>query len=94
MSAVPPRLEVLLSNDESDATTVVEVRAPDAPVVLYRVAHALSDAGLEIHSAVIATLGHEVVDVFYVTNAKSPSGQVPEGDFDEVRAAVKAALSS
>jgi [protein-PII] uridylyltransferase len=94
VSAIPPRLEVLVSNDESDSTTVVEVRAPDAPVVLYRVTHALAEAGLDIRSAVVATLGHEVVDVFYVTHAKSPSGQVPEGDFDEVRAAVKAALSS
>ena len=80
---------------ELDAT-VVEVRAPDAPIVLYRVAHALSIAGLDIRSAVVATLGHEVVDVFYVTrssDANSPSGQVPEGEFSEIRAAVRSALA-
>ncbi|MFZ4719140.1 MAG: [protein-PII] uridylyltransferase [Ilumatobacteraceae bacterium] len=94
LAAAPARLEVLVSNEASDSTTVVEVRAPDAPVVLYRVAHALSGAGLDIRSAVVATLGHEVVDVFYVlrSDADSPSGKVPEGEFDEIRAAVRAAL--
>jgi [protein-PII] uridylyltransferase len=97
MAAAAPRLEVLVSNEASDSTTVVEVRAPDAPIVLYRVAHALSVAGLDIRSAVVATLGHEVVDVFYVTrstgDANSPSGHVPEGEFSEIKAAVRAALA-
>jgi [protein-PII] uridylyltransferase len=96
MSAAPPRLEVLVSNDASDSTTVVEVRAPDEPIVLYRVARALSRSGLDIRSAVVATLGHEVVDVFYVLrpgpDANSPSGKVPEGEFDEIRSAVRLAL--
>jgi [protein-PII] uridylyltransferase len=95
MSAVPARLEILVSNDESDSTTMVEVRAPDAPVVLYRVAHALSALGLDIRSAVVATLGHEVVDVFYVTapGAHSPAGHLPTGEFDVVRSAVREALA-
>jgi [protein-PII] uridylyltransferase len=93
-AAAPARLEVLVSNDASDATTVVEVRAPDAPGVLYRVAHALTAAGLDIRGAVVATLGHEVVDAFYVTSATSPSGKVPEGDFEGVRDALRAALAA
>ena len=95
MAAAPPRLEVLVSNAESDATTLVEVRAPDAPMVLYRLSHALSAHGLDIRSAVIATLGHEVVDSFYVRRAGSAGvpGQVPAADFDGVRAAVVAALA-
>lgn len=92
-AAAPARLEVLVSNDASDRTTVVEVRAPDAPGVLYRLAHALTLQGLDIRSAVVATLGHEVVDAFYVTSAKSPSGKLPEGDFEGVRAALRAALA-
>ena len=97
VSAAPARLEILVSNDQSDSTTMVEVRAPDAPVVLYRVAHALSALGLDIRSAVVATLGHEVVDAFYVTahpDADSPAGQIPAGEFDRVRAAVREALAS
>jgi [protein-PII] uridylyltransferase len=96
IAAAPPRLEVLVSNDASDSTTVVEVRAPDEPIVLYRVARAFRRAGLDIRSAVVATLGHEVVDVFYVlrqgADADSPPGKVPEGEFDEIRAAVRTAL--
>ena len=93
MSATPARLEVLVSNEASDYTTVVEVRAPDAPVVLYRVARALSLSGLDIRSAVVATLGHEVVDVFYVTRPASPNGQLRPDEFAEVRDAVRAALA-
>lgn len=95
VAAAPPRLEVLVSNDESDTTTIVEVRAPDAPVVLYRVAHALAGLGLDIRSAVVATLGHEVVDVFYVVHpgASGTSGQLAPESFDSVRDAVRAALS-
>ena len=96
VSAVPPRLEVLVSNEASDSTTVVEVRAPDAPIVLYRVAHALSQSGLDIRSAVVATLGHEVVDVFYVlrssADGSSLPGKLPEAEFDAIRAAVRTAL--
>ena len=93
-AAVEPRLEVLVSNDASDSTTVVEVRAPDAPAVLYRLAHALSGLHLDIRSAVVATLGHEVVDVFYVTVA-DPSGravQVPDSEFERIRTGLRAAL--
>ncbi len=96
VSAVPPRLEVLVSNEASDSTTVIEVRAPDAPIVLYRVAHALSRFGLDIRSAVVATLGHEVVDVFYVLRsgpeAGAVPGKLPEHEFDAVRDAVRTAL--
>lgn len=91
VAAQPARLEVLVSNDASDSTTVVEVRAPDAPAVLYRVAHALSAMGLDIRSAVVATLGHEVVDVFYVR--LPDAGQLDETRFDTVRAAVRGALT-
>ncbi|HNJ97575.1 MAG TPA: [protein-PII] uridylyltransferase [Ilumatobacteraceae bacterium] len=91
MAAVAPRLEVLVSNEASESSTVVEVRAPDAPAVLYRLSHALSTMGLDIGSAVVATLGHEVVDVFYVTSA---GAKLPADVHDSVRTALKAALEA
>jgi [protein-PII] uridylyltransferase len=94
LAAAPARLEVLLSNEASATTTVVEVRAADAPAVLYRLSHALTDLDLDVRSAVVATLGHEVVDAFYVTTRKSPTGRVPAGDFEAIRAALIAALSA
>ena len=66
-AAASPRREVFISNDASDRTTMIDVRAPDAPAVLYRLSHEIALAGLDIRSAKVATLGHEVVDVFYVT---------------------------
>lgn len=94
LAAAPPRLEVLLSNEASASTTVVEVRTADAPAVLYRLSHALTGLDLDVRSAVVATLGHEVVDAFYVTTRKSPTGRVPAGDFEVIRAALIAALSA
>ena len=66
IAAAPPRLEVLVSNEASASTTMIDVRAPDAIAVLYRLAATLAERGLDIRSAKVATLGHEVVDVFYV----------------------------
>lgn len=91
VSAVAPRLEVLVSNEASETATMVEVRAPDAPAVLYRLSHALAALGLDIRSAVVATLGHEVVDVFYVT---SGGGKLPADAHEGVREALRAALAA
>jgi [protein-PII] uridylyltransferase len=90
LAAAPPRFEVLISNDASETSTMIDVRAPDAPATLYRLSHALAGAGYDIRSAKVATLGHEVVDVFYV---QCPDGQVPPRDHDEVRAQLTAALA-
>jgi [protein-PII] uridylyltransferase len=65
-AARPAEPRVLIDNDASRASTVVEVRAPDATNVLCRIARALADCDVDIHSAKVATLGHEVVDTFYV----------------------------
>jgi [protein-PII] uridylyltransferase len=89
-AAAAARLEVLVDNDASADTSVIEVRAPDGPAVLYRVSHALSEIGLDIRSAKVATLGHEVVDVFYVTQH---GAQLAAGAVETTRAAVLAALT-
>lgn len=87
LAAAPAQREVLVSNEASTDTTVVDVRAPDAVAVLYRLAAALRDLGLDIRSAKVATLGHEVVDVFYVD-------RIAEDRHESVRAALKAALGT
>jgi [protein-PII] uridylyltransferase len=92
LAAAPPQLEVLISNEASHSTTVVEVRAPDGVALLYRLSHTLSAAGLDIRSAKVATLGHEVVDVFYASSPDTDDGKVPERRHDELRALLRAAL--
>jgi [protein-PII] uridylyltransferase len=92
LAAAPPELEVLISNEASSTTTVIDVRAPDGVAVLYRLSHTVSLAGLDIRSAKVATLGHEVVDVFYVNSPDTEDGKVPERRHDELRALLRAAL--
>ena len=83
-AAHPPEARVLFDDDASDAT-VIEVRAPDGVGVLARIAGALGECGVDIHRALVSTLGHEVVDAFYV-------GPLPEAERARVESAVLAAL--
>ncbi|HEX2192640.1 MAG TPA: ACT domain-containing protein, partial [Acidimicrobiales bacterium] len=66
--AVPTGTRVTVTNDASDTSTVVEVRAPDRVGTLYRITRALADLELDIRHAKVSTLGPEVVDVFYVVS--------------------------
>ena len=84
-----------MSNEASDSSTMIDIRVPDGPAVLYQLSAALAAEGLDIRSAKVATLGHEVVDVFYVARA-NPSGTdapVPEADHGALRGAVDAAVA-
>jgi [protein-PII] uridylyltransferase len=57
---------VTVDNDASETATVLEVRAPDEIGLLHRITRALFDAGLDVVSARVSTLGEMVVDAFYV----------------------------
>ena len=59
-----PHVEVL-PGASADAT-VIEVRAHDAPGLLYRLVSAIADCGAVVRSAVVGTLGADAVDVFYL----------------------------
>jgi [protein-PII] uridylyltransferase len=61
---VPSRIH--FDNEASHTASVVEVRGRDRIGFLYDVATALFESGLSISSAMIATYGERVVDVFYV----------------------------
>ena len=63
--AAPPK--VTLIDDASELATVVEVRAHDAPGLLWRIGRALGECELDVRAARVETLGAEAVDVFYVT---------------------------
>jgi [protein-PII] uridylyltransferase len=65
-AARPPEVLVLIDNERSDQSTVIEVRAPDRGPVLYQVTKALTEANLTITRALVSTLGAEAIDVFYV----------------------------
>jgi len=63
---VRPRVE--FDNAASNRFTVVEINARDRPALLNRLARALFEARLIVHSAHIATYGERAVDTFYVTD--------------------------
>ncbi|MER5531302.1 [protein-PII] uridylyltransferase [Streptomyces sp. NPDC002677] len=65
--APPPRVTV--ASAASRHATVIEVRAQDAPGLLFRIGQALEDAEVRVRSAHVSTLGSNAVDAFYVTGA-------------------------
>jgi [protein-PII] uridylyltransferase len=90
-AAAVPAPKVSLVDDASDTATVVEVRAHDAPGLLWRVGRALGECGLDVRAARVETLGAEAVDVFYVTDGEGK----PLGDTElrrTIAASVLAAL--
>ncbi|TCM17041.1 UTP--GlnB (protein PII) uridylyltransferase GlnD [Novosphingobium sp. PhB165] len=62
------RPRVLVDNKASNRLTVVEVNARDRPALLNRLAHALFESKLMVHSAHIDTYGERAADTFYVTD--------------------------
>lgn len=62
-------LRLVIDNDASADCTVIELHARDQEGFLYEATRVLADLGLDIHLAKIATMGRDVVDVFYVKDA-------------------------
>jgi [protein-PII] uridylyltransferase len=58
---------VMLDNDASETSTVVEASGRDRPGLLAALARTIADAGLSILSAHIDGYGERAVDAFYVT---------------------------
>jgi [protein-PII] uridylyltransferase len=88
--AAVPAPKVTLVDGASETATVVEVRAHDAPGLLWRVGRALGECGLNVRAARVETLGAEVVDVFYVTDEDG----APLTDHDRRRATVQSVLAA
>jgi len=58
---------VMLDNDASETSTVIEASGRDRPGLLAALARTIADAGLSILSAHIDGYGERAVDAFYVT---------------------------
>jgi [protein-PII] uridylyltransferase len=85
----PPTLRF---DDRTEGATVVEVRAADRAGVLYRMVDGLGRAGLQVLTALVSTIGPDVVNSFYVRGPDG--GELPYGDArNEVRRVVLANLA-
>ncbi|OUS05699.1 [protein-PII] uridylyltransferase [Rhodobacterales bacterium 52_120_T64] len=57
---------VIFDNDGSEIFTIIEVDTRDRTGLLFDLARTLTDSGVYISSAIIATYGEQAVDAFYV----------------------------
>ncbi|MEN6357155.1 MAG: ACT domain-containing protein [Armatimonadota bacterium] len=62
------KLSMSVLDNLSDHESVIEFRAFDAHGILHYLTRKISELGFDIHSARVATWGHEARDVFYITN--------------------------
>lgn len=65
---VPPPVVSAITQIVTDAT-IIEVRMHDRPALLYTVATAISEFGIDIRGAIVSTLGAEAFDTLYVTDS-------------------------
>lgn len=80
----PEKLSVDSIENVSDHETVLEIRADDHPGLLYYLTRKISEQGWNIHSARVATWGHEARDVFYVTGVSGGLlGETEIAQFEE-----------
>jgi [protein-PII] uridylyltransferase len=84
--------KVVVADDPAGRSTVVEIHTLDRIGVLYAIATALAELELDLVVARIQTLGHEVVDVFFVRDG---DGEPLDPDhLAELELAVTAAIDS
>ncbi len=62
-------ITVVVDNEVSDYSTVIEVGAPDRIGLLYDITSALAELTLDVHLAKVATYTDRVIDSFYVRDA-------------------------
>ncbi|MEJ3744169.1 [protein-PII] uridylyltransferase [Actinomycetes bacterium KLBMP 9797] len=80
--------KVVWHREAATDAVVMELRAADAPGLLYRVSSALDECGAQVRAARISTLGADVVDAFYLVGSWSD-----ETERQKVEAAVLAAAT-
>jgi [protein-PII] uridylyltransferase len=73
-----PASDVSVDNDASETATVLEIRALDEIGLLHRITRALFEAGLDVVSARVSTIGEMVVDAFYVRESGGAKVVEPE----------------
>ncbi len=88
---VPVETRILLEDESSSHSTLLEVVAQDRPGLLYRIAQTLAQLGCNIEIALIDTEGEMALDVFYLT---ANGRKLPADLQDRLRGELKNKLGS
>jgi len=86
------RTKVVVDNEGSELSTIVELHAADVWGLLHAVTHELTDLGLEIGLAKVASQGGEVADIFYVRDARTGDKITNSHRVNEIKSALKTAV--
>jgi [protein-PII] uridylyltransferase len=92
-TAATPAESRVIVDDSASSASVIEVRTADGIGVLHRITGALAALGVRVQQAFVSTLGHEVVDSFYVTDESGQRIATPDAR-RRVTEAVLAALDT
>ncbi|HUY06020.1 MAG TPA: [protein-PII] uridylyltransferase [Acidimicrobiales bacterium] len=92
-SAYPTKSHAKIVNDVSDRASVIEVRANDRLGLLHSITTTLAEKGIDVVSALVDTLGHEVIDTFYVRDREGHKLSDP-AIMNEVTSALEEVISS
>lgn len=85
-----PRVDVV--PDASESATVIEVRAHDAPGLMFLLAGAIAGVGIRIEAARASTMGSEAVDVFYLSDGAG--GLLDQDRVEAVRSRIMSTLAT
>ncbi|MBK6849166.1 MAG: [protein-PII] uridylyltransferase [Proteobacteria bacterium] len=83
LPAVPT--QVIVDNDESERCTILELHSADVSGLLYTITHTLSELGLGIDLAKVASEAGHVVDIFYVRDTASGRKLADDARLTQVR---------
>lgn len=83
---------VIFDNKASNRFTVIEVNSRDRPALLNRLARALFESNLVVHSAQISAYGERAADTFYVTDLMGDK-IISEDRMGDIRSALIEAAS-
>ncbi len=78
-------VRIYIDNNSSPDYTIIDVVCPDRVGLLYTISKCLTDCGLDIHFAKIATKLNQAIDVFYVTLKDGRAKLFDEEDLHRVR---------
>jgi [protein-PII] uridylyltransferase len=84
-----PNIE--FDDNASETDTFIKVTARDKPELLYKLACAFNEAGLNLRRARITTHGHKAVDSFYVQDSKGR--KVDKAEYPAIAAAITRLIS-